>query len=129
MRKALTIIVAFGLLLLAVPAFSQETEQQAAPVAFYRFANFVPGLAVVFSSVGTPVEVDNLEYKALSDWTVMPGSRRFPGKSADFSVSAFYISGVLNPKSCYFRTRYVRWTTPGASTTSTHSRSTGSTPV
>jgi uncharacterized surface protein with fasciclin (FAS1) repeats len=72
MRKIMTFIVGFSLLLLAVPIAAQDTaETPSEPVAFLRFANFVPGETVDFFMDDQPTDVQALEYKAFSDWSAI----------------------------------------------------------
>ncbi len=68
-----TILFVLCLLLVAVPAIAQDaTEVPAEPMAFFRFANFLPGMSVDFHMDGEATDVTGLEYKAFSEWAAMP---------------------------------------------------------
>jgi uncharacterized surface protein with fasciclin (FAS1) repeats len=72
MRKVI-LFLCLILALLAVPAAAQDaTEAPADPMAFVRFANFVPGQSVDFFMDGEASDVTGLEYKDFSEWTAVP---------------------------------------------------------
>jgi uncharacterized surface protein with fasciclin (FAS1) repeats len=53
------------------PMPEDAAEASEEPVAFFRFANFAPGLSVDFLMDDQPTETTALEYKAFSDWSAI----------------------------------------------------------
>jgi uncharacterized surface protein with fasciclin (FAS1) repeats len=52
-------------------ASAETTETPAQTNAFFRFANFAPGVTVTFSMDNQPVAGNPLDYKAFSDWAAL----------------------------------------------------------